>query len=180
MTKAKLKPRRTAQVLQLTDLGTPETRRNGSAELFYSTDPETKRTERRARVTNQFAIDRLRVFKAISHREFEAGNRLKNDWYLAKLTARVTCNLLGAGGGAGAAEMSDMSIGARQRVRNALGKLSQDDMRVVVWVCWFDKMSEWVGRKLGCMSTSMAKECGTLAIRRALSALADVYGLPDD
>lgn len=180
MRRARSAKKKIAEILQLCDLGTPETRRQGNAELFYTTDPETKRTERRARITNQFAIDRLRIHKVITHRQFEAGNRLKNDWYLAKLTARVTCNLLGAGGGAGAGEMSDMSIGARQRVRNALGKLRHHEMRVVIWVCWFDKMSEWVGRRLGANCERSAKEHGADAIRSALAALADVYGMPDD
>lgn len=158
------------------DLGTPEARRHGMAELFYSTDPNTKQTVRRARVTVQVKLDYLRAIKTISHGEFEAGDRFRGDYHLAGLMPRVTVNLAATGGG-GAHDISDRSVDALARVRSALSALSADDCQVAIWLLVWDCDARYIGNMLGGVCKRSQIQIGVEAIHSALMSLADFYGI---
>jgi len=158
------------------DGGTPETRAQGHAERFYSGTGEE-----RWRTTVQVRIDLLRALKIITHREFEAGNRLRNDHHLAGMCPRV-CGNPDSTGGSGRVwgEFSERQLAARERFNKALGALTASQSEVLIWVVLHDATLDYVGARRGGISARARRRVGGEFVREALSLLADTYGLPED
>ncbi len=159
-----------------TDLGTPEARRHGCADVFYARDPDSGAIVKRARVTVQVTIDRLLILKTITHRQWQAGDRLRTDIWLAGLVPRVTVNLLATGGG-GQHDIPDRQADAHQREKEALRSLSDRLRRVVMLLLVSGEGVESIGRRMGWSSARSARRNGQRLLCEALDALADFYGI---
>lgn len=159
-----------------TDLGTEEARRHGCADVFYARDPDSGAIVKRARVTVQITIDRLLVLKTITHRQWQAGDRLRTDIWLAGLEPRVTVNLLATGGG-GQHDIPDRQAAAHQREKEALRALSDRLRRVVMLLLISGEGVEAIGRRMGWSSERSARRNGQRLLSEALTALADFYGI---
>jgi hypothetical protein len=116
----------------------------------------------------------------ISQAEFDAGERLRADFWFAQMTPRVTANWdsTGSGGaqrrgapGAGS-EMQDSVIAAAERVRRALSAVGPELAGVLIDVCCHLKGLEEAERRAG-----WPQRCGKIVLRLALTALARHYGL---
>lgn len=114
----------------------------------------------------------------ISRPQFEAGERLREDFTFAQILPQVTMNwstfLQGRrpSGGGGAAELSQAAMAARERVYAALDEVGPDLSGVLVDVCCFLKSIGDVERERGWPVRS-----GKVILLIALSALARHYGL---
>lgn len=111
--------------------------------------------------------------------QFEAGERLRSDLWLAGLTPRVTSSWTGLPGqgrrsgspGAGR-EMADSVVAARQRVSAALAAVGGELSGVLIDVCGHLKGLSEIERREGWPQRS-----AKLVLCKALSALARHYGL---
>jgi len=112
----------------------------------------------------------------ISAEQFVAGERLRADFTRGNLTPRVTSNWGAptgrAGSGAGAGEMTDVVIAARQRVQRALDGCGPELAGILLDVCCFLRGLEDVERERGWPSRS-----AKVVLQLALDRLARHYGL---
>jgi hypothetical protein len=108
--------------------------------------------------------------------QFVAGERLRADFTRAHLSPRVTSSWSGTGRtrGAvgGAAEMTDVIVAARQRVRLALDACGPEFSGLLLDVCCFLRGLEDVERERGWPSRS-----AKVVLQLALDRLARHYGL---
>lgn len=115
--------------------------------------------------------------------QFEAGERLRADYYYAGLTARVTANWdaaavskrPGGGGGNDLASLTDNVMAARQRVVRALAAVGPELSGVLVDVCCHLKGLEDAEKAEGWPQRS-----GKVVLQIALTRLARHYGLVSD
>lgn len=118
----------------------------------------------------------------ISEAEFNAGERLRADYWLGQLTARVTSNWSASevssgrrsAPGAGV-ELSDAVIAARERVNHALKSVGPELAGVLVDVCCHLKGLELAERDAGWPQRS-----GKVVLTLALTRLARHYGYLSD
>lgn len=116
----------------------------------------------------------------LSEAEFNAGERLRADFWFAEMTPRVTANwslLLATGGGRRGApdhgpDMRDSVLAARERVRKALAAVGPDLAGVLIDVCCHLKGLEASERSLGWPQRS-----GKVVLLIALRQLARHYGM---
>ncbi|MDR6303650.1 hypothetical protein GGQ85_001344 [Nitrobacter vulgaris] len=112
----------------------------------------------------------------ISPNQFAAGERLRADFTRGNLTPRVTSNWSaptgGRGSGAGACEMTDLIVAARQRVRRALEACGPEFSGLLMDVCCFLRGLEDVERERGWPPRS-----AKVVLQLALDRLATHYGL---
>lgn len=116
----------------------------------------------------------------ISEAEFDAGERLRADFWFAQMTPRVTANWdatasSGArrrGAPGSGSEVQDGVIAAAERVRRALSAVGPELAGVLVDVCCHLKGLEEAERRAG-----WPQRCGKIVLRLALTALARHYGL---
>lgn len=116
----------------------------------------------------------------ISETEFAAGERLRADFWFARLTPSVTVNwsrlMTGGGEQRGApdcaAGLHEKQLAAQDRVRRALASAGPDLAGVLIDVCCCMKGLETVERQLG-----WPKRSGKLLLGVALRQLARHYGL---
>lgn len=116
----------------------------------------------------------------ISDVEFNAGEKLRADFWFAEMTPRVTANwsllLAGGGGRRGAPDlgpdMQDSVLAAKERVRRALFAVGPDLANVLIDVCCHLKGLEASERGLGWPQRS-----GKVILCIALRQLARHYGM---
>jgi hypothetical protein len=116
----------------------------------------------------------------ISQPQFDAGERLRADFWFAQMTPRVTANWSGVGGtgrrrkyGAGSSsDMLDNVAAARERVGRALAVVGPELAGVLIDVCCHLKGLEAAEREAGWPQRS-----GKVVLQLALSRLARHYGL---
>jgi hypothetical protein len=118
----------------------------------------------------------------ISQTQFDAGERLRADFWFAQMTPRVTVNWSAAtpsqrGRRAGMcyrtdADMIDNVAAARERVRRALAGVGPELAGVLVDVCCHLKGLEETERASG-----WPQRAGKVILRFALTALARHYGM---
>ena len=116
----------------------------------------------------------------ISQPQFDAGERLRADFWFAQMTPRVTANWSAEGGtgrrrksGAGSSsDMLDSVAAARERVGRALAVVGPELAGVLIDVCCHLKGLEAAEREAGWPQRS-----GKVVLQLALSRLARHYGL---
>lgn len=114
----------------------------------------------------------------ISEHEFQAGERLRADFWFAGMTPRVTANWSAVPGGgsrspAGSGvEMRDGVVAAQERVRRALAAVGPELNGVLIDVCCHLKGLEDAERAAGWPQRS-----GKVVLQLALASLARHYGL---
>jgi len=116
----------------------------------------------------------------LTDEEFDAGERLRADFWFAQMTPRVTANwsmLLGGGGGSRGApdlgpDVRDSIIAARERVRRALGSVGPDLAGVLIDVCCHLK-----GLEASEKASGWPQRSGKIILQIALRQLARHYGL---
>jgi hypothetical protein len=116
----------------------------------------------------------------ISEEEFNAGERLRADFWFAQMTPRVTANWdatassgsQGRGAPGAGRDMADSVIAAAERVRRALGAVGPELAGVLIDVCCHLKGLEEAERRAG-----WPQRCGKIVLRLALTSLARHYGL---
>jgi hypothetical protein len=116
----------------------------------------------------------------LSDEEFDAGERLRADFWFAQMTPRVTANwslLLSGGGGSRGApdlgpDMRDSVIAARERVRRALASVGPDLAGVLIDVCCHLK-----GLEASEKASGWPQRSGKIILQIALRQLARHYGL---
>ena len=118
----------------------------------------------------------------ISPTQFEAGERLRSDFWFAQMTPRVTVNWAGAGQAKrgrksgmsfrGDADLRDEIASAEQRVRRALAAVGPELNGVLIDVCCHLKGLEVSERAAGWPQRS-----GKVVLQLALTRLARHYGL---
>lgn len=116
----------------------------------------------------------------LSDEEFDAGEKLRADFWFAQMTPRVTANwslLLSAGGGARSApdvgpDLKDSIIAARERVRRALSSVGPDLAGVLIDVCCHLK-----GLEASEKASGWPQRSGKIILQIALRQLARHYGL---
>ncbi|MCK5494803.1 MAG: DNA replication protein [Hyphomicrobiaceae bacterium] len=116
----------------------------------------------------------------ISQPQFDAGERLRADFWFAQMTPRVTANWSAVGGtgrrrksGAGSSsDMLDSVAAARERVGRALAVVGPELAGVLIDVCCHLKGLEAAEREAGWPQRS-----GKVVLQLALSRLARHYGL---
>jgi len=119
----------------------------------------------------------------ISEAEFQAGERLRADFFFAQMTPRVTADWSGAGGaGSGVraapgtgVDLRDAVIAAGERVRRALTAVGPELAGVLIDVCCHLKGLEVAERSAGWPQRS-----GKVVLHLALTRLARHYGLIRD
>lgn len=120
----------------------------------------------------------------ISDAEFQAGERLRADFWFAHMTPSVTANwslLLGGGGAQQSrspdhgADIQDHVCAARERVRRALRVAGPDLAGVLIDVCCHLKGIEASEQNRG-----LPKRAGRIVLQIALRQLARHYGLLRD
>lgn len=112
--------------------------------------------------------------------EFDAGERLRGDFWFAQMTPRVTANwtlLLSAGGGGNGApdigpDVRDSVIAARERVRRALTAVGPDLAGVLIDVCCHLK-----GLEASEKTNGWPQRSGKIILQIALRQLARHYGM---
>jgi hypothetical protein len=108
--------------------------------------------------------------------QFVAGERLRADFTRAHMSPRVTSSWSGTGrtrgAAGGAAEMTDVIVAARQRVRLALEACGPEFSGLLLDVCCFLRGLEDVERERGWPSRS-----AKVVLQLALDRLARHYGL---
>ena len=115
--------------------------------------------------------------------EFDAGERLREDFWFAEMTPRVTANwslLLTAGGGGGGSpdigpDMRDAVIAAKDRVRRALAAVGPEFSGVLIDVCCHMKKLEAKER-----ASNWPQRSGKIILAMALRQLARHYGMLTD
>jgi len=118
--------------------------------------------------------------KMLTEIEFDAGEKLRGDFWFAEMTPRVTANwgllLSGGGGSRGSPDLGpdlrDNVIAARERVRRALSAVGPDLAGVLIDVCCHLKGLEASERACGWPQRS-----GKVILRIALGQLARHYGM---
>ncbi len=119
----------------------------------------------------------------ISHAEFDAGERLRADFYFSQMTPRVTGNWTGvsidknarrAAPGFGV-ELADNIVAARERVRLALRAAGPELAGILIDVCCYLKGLEFLEKASGWPQRS-----GKIVLQIALARLARHYGLVRD
>ena len=113
----------------------------------------------------------------IGDAEFQAGERLRADFWFAELTPRVTTNWSAAGGSGRAGpglglELRDSVVAARERVHRALAAVGPELAGVLIDVCCHLKGLEYAERQAGWPARS-----GKVVLQLALQRLARHYGL---
>jgi hypothetical protein len=111
----------------------------------------------------------------LSASEFDAGERLRADFTLARMSPRMTVDWdrpFGSGGGNGAEDMATAALAARERVARALKAAGPGLSDVLVAVCCFLQGLEISERKL-----QWPRRSAKLVLKFALQRLADHYGL---
>jgi uncharacterized protein DUF6456 len=116
----------------------------------------------------------------LSEAEFDAGEKLRADFWFAQMTPRVTANwsmLLSGGGGQRGApdlgpDLQDSVIAARERVRRALAAVGPDLAGALIDVCCHLKGLEASEKQQGWPQRS-----GKIILRIALGQLARHYGM---
>jgi hypothetical protein len=116
----------------------------------------------------------------LSDAEFNAGEKLRADFWFAQMTPRVTANwsmLLSAGGSQRGApdlgpDVRDSVIAARERVRRALSAVGPDLAGVLIDVCCHLK-----GLEASEKASGWPQRSGKLILRIALGQLARHYGM---
>lgn len=116
----------------------------------------------------------------LTRAEYEAGERLREDFTKAGLTARVTADWSlapgtapkGGGAKAGQLEMTDMALAARQRFFKAIDAAGPGLGDVLIEVCCHLNGLEETERSLG-----WPKRSAKIVLKIALSRLASHYGL---
>ena len=111
--------------------------------------------------------------------QFIAGERLRADFTRGQLTPRVTSNWSAPSGprgnGNGAAEMTDMIMASRQRVRHALEGVGREFAGLLLDVCCFLRGLEDIERERGWPARS-----AKVVLQLALDRLARHYGLSEE
>jgi hypothetical protein len=113
----------------------------------------------------------------IGDAEFQAGERLRADFWFAGLTPRVTTNWSAVGGSGRAGpglglELKDSIVAARERVHRALAAVGPELAGVLIDVCCHLKGLEDAERQAGWPARS-----GKVVLQLALQRLARHYGL---
>jgi hypothetical protein len=116
----------------------------------------------------------------LTHAEFDAGEKLRADFWFAQMTPRTTANwslLLSGGGGVRGApdigpDMRDSVVAARERVKRALAAVGPDLAGVLIDVCCHLKGLETSERQSGWPQRS-----GKIILQIALRQLARHYGM---
>jgi hypothetical protein len=116
----------------------------------------------------------------LSEEEFDAGERLRADFWFAQMTPRVTANwsMLLSGGGSvkGAPDLGpdirDSIIAARERVHRALASVGPDLAGVLIDVCCHLK-----GLEASEKASGWPQRSGKIILQIALRQLARHYGL---
>jgi hypothetical protein len=118
----------------------------------------------------------------ISQEQFDAGERLRADFWFAQMTPRVTVNWSAVGQGKrgrragmpfrGEAEVRDGIAAAQERVRRALSTVGPELAGVLIDVCCHLKGIEEVERSAGWPQRS-----GKVVLQLALIRLARHYGI---
>lgn len=118
----------------------------------------------------------------ISEPQFDAGERLRADFWFAQMTPRVTMSWSTTAPARhrrrsgmafrSDAELADNVAAARERVRRALGAVGPELCGVLIDVCCHLKGLEEVERAVGWPQRS-----GKIVLQLALSALARHYGI---
>ena len=117
----------------------------------------------------------------VSEAQFEAGERLRRDFTLGRLEARVTADwslALGPGGTRSAprdpANISDTALAARERLSRALAAVGPGLAEPLFYLCCILEGLEAVERRFGWPPRS-----GKVVLQIALSRLADHYGVTE-
>jgi len=118
--------------------------------------------------------------RLISDQQFDAGERLREDFHKGQMGARVTTNWSGAdtGGSRGTGfrdkelSLQEAALAARERVRRALIEVGPELSGVLVDVCCYLKKLAEAERSAG-----LPQRSGKVVLGLALSALARHYGL---
>lgn len=115
----------------------------------------------------------------ISQEEFDAGERLRADFWFARMTPRVTANwsqLVSGGAPRGAPDlgpdMHDHVIAAQQRVRRALAAAGPDLAGILIDVCCHLK-----GLEVAEQNGGWPRRSGKVILQIALRQLARHYGI---
>ncbi|MFA5958126.1 DUF6456 domain-containing protein [Hyphomicrobium sp.] len=112
--------------------------------------------------------------------EFDAGEKIRADFWFAQMTPRTTANwsllLSGGGGGRGAPDigpdMRDAVVAAKERVKRALAAVGPDLAGVLIDVCCHLKGLETSEKESGWPQRS-----GKIILQIALRQLARHYGM---
>jgi hypothetical protein len=117
----------------------------------------------------------------ISEAQFDAGERLRADFWLARMTPRVTVNWASAGPGqrsrrAGmsfrGATVQETVAAAQERVRRALTAVGPEFDGILIDVC-----CHLMGLELAEKTAGWPQRSGKVVLQLALSALARHYGI---
>jgi hypothetical protein len=111
----------------------------------------------------------------LTQAEFDAGERLRADFTLARMSPRMTVDWdrpFGSGGGNGAENMSLAALGARQRVMRALASAGPGLSDVLLSVCCFLNGLEDSEKRL-----QWPRRSAKLVLKFALQRLAAHYGI---
>jgi hypothetical protein len=115
----------------------------------------------------------------LTNAEFDAGEKLRADFWFAQMTPRVTANwslLLSGGGVRGAPDIGpdvrDSVIAARERVRRALAAVGPDLAGVLIDVCCHLK-----GLEASEKASGWPQRSGKIILQIALRQLARHYGM---
>lgn len=156
---------------ELRDFGTPEIKRQHLVVIEGTGDPH-------ARITDQDPLDGYysRGFLAPQNRKrnrilFAAGDRLRGDWFLAGLSPKTTSDLLRMAPGKG--DWTARQLDARERLTSAYRGTGPMLWRILVHIVCQGGTAESWARRHGCP----ARDRGLPALRLALDALAEHYGL---
>jgi hypothetical protein len=112
--------------------------------------------------------------------EFDAGERLRADFWFAQMTPRTTANwsllLAGGGGGKGAPDIGpdirDSVVAAKERVKRALTAVGPDLAGVLIDVCRHLK-----GLEASEKASGWPQRSGKIILQIALRQLARHYGM---
>lgn len=125
----------------------------------------------------QSPLDRYRARRELDgHPErnqalYEAGDRLRGDFYLAGLAPKVTANLLSTGPGNG--DVTDRQIAARQRYKAAACVVDAELWSCLRHVCCLEETAaDWAN-----LNGWKRTKDGMVALRLGLGSLARHYGL---
>jgi len=119
----------------------------------------------------------------LSEAQFNAGEKLRADFWLGQMTPRVTANwsITSAGrssrrsGARSAAHITERALTARQRIRKALEAVGPELSGVLIDVCCHLKGLEMAERAAG-----WPKRSGKILLQKSLSALSRHYGMTSD
>lgn len=119
----------------------------------------------------------------IGEPQFEAGERLRADYWFARMSQRVTANWSSLaplersrrGGPAGGADLRDEVLAAKERVRRALAAVGPEISGVLIDICCELKGLEEAEKQNG-----WPQRAGKVVLQIALTRLARHYGLIAD